>query len=194
MYDSAGAILYHPDSSLQMTLMTDVGYSNNMLTALSANAFAHAMEYTRKGIEYCGSVRYIESTGWKILACMPYEEFNHEVGIARNIVNASFGLCIVILSAIIVLVALAIITPIKVLNTAVGKLAEGDLDVEINAKSQNEIGQLADSVVRLVDRLKTYILYINEISVFWRKSVRAILTSISIRTMSASSHPSSALW
>lgn len=164
VYDSAGAILYHPDSSLQMTLMTDVGYSNNMLTALSANAFAHAMEYTRKGIEYCGSVRYIESTGWNVLACMPYKEFNQEVSIAKTIVNASFGLCLVILTAIIVVVALAITTPIKTLNIAVGKLAEGNLDVEVNSKSQNEIGQLADSVVRLVDRLKTYILYINEIS------------------------------
>ena len=164
VYDSAGVVLYHPDSSLQMTPMTDVGYSDNMFTALSANTDSHAMEYTRNGIDYCGSVRYIESTGWNVLACMPYKEFNNEVSVAKTIVNASFGLCIVILTAIIVLVALAITTPIKTLNIAVGKLAEGNLDVEVNSKSKNEIGQLADSVVRLVDRLKTYILYINEVS------------------------------
>ena len=164
VYDNAGVLLYHPDSSLQMTPMTEIGYSDNMLAALSNNGSSHAMEYTRSGIDYCGSVTYSESTGWHIISCMPYEEFNQEVSIAKTIINTSFGLCIVILTAIIVVVSLAIVTPIKVLNTAVGKLAEGNLDVEINAKSKNEIGQLADSVVRLVERLKTYILYITEVS------------------------------
>ena len=164
VYDSAGMVLYHPDSSLQMTPMADIGYSDNMLAALSGNNDTHAMEYTRSGIDYCGSVTYSESTGWHIISCMPYDEFNHEVSIAKTIINASFGLCIVILTVIIAIVALAITTPIKTLNIAVGKLAEGNLDVEVNSKSKNEIGQLADSVVRLVDRLKTYILYINEVS------------------------------
>ncbi|MBR3704250.1 MAG: Cache 3/Cache 2 fusion domain-containing protein, partial [Oscillospiraceae bacterium] len=159
VYDSAGMVLYHPDSSLQMTPMSDIGYSDNMLTALNANADSHAMEYTRKGIEYCGSVTYSESTNWRIISCMPSDEFNQEVNLAKNIVNGSFGLCILILIVIIVLVALAITVPIKTLNTAVGKLAEGNLDVEIKATSKNEIGQLADSVIRLVERLKTYILY-----------------------------------
>ena len=176
VYDCDDILIFHPDSSLQMTPMADIGYSSNMLTALSSNTTSRAMEYTRTGIEYCGSVTYIESTGWHIISCMPYEEFNNEVNIAKNIVNASFGLCIVILSAIIVLVALAIVTPIKVLNTAVGKLADGDLDVEINAKSKNEIGQLADSVTRLVDRLKTYILYINEVSSVLDEISRSDLT------------------
>lgn len=164
VYDCDDVLIYHPDSSLQMTPITDIGYSDNMFSALSSKEDNHAIEYTRKGIKYCGSTTYIESTGWKILACMPYDEFNQEVNLAKTIVNGSFGLCIVILTAIIVVVALAITTPIKTLNTAVGKLAEGNLDVEIKATSKNEIGQLAESVVRLVDRLKNYILYINEVS------------------------------
>ena len=164
VYDSAGMVLYHPDSSLQMTAITDIGYSDNMFTALTSGENSHAMEYTRSGIEYCGAVTYIEAIGWHILSCMPYDEFHQEVATAKTIVNGSFAVCILILTAIIVLVALAITTPIKALNNAVGKLAEGDLDVELKSTSKNEIGQLTDSVVRLVDRLKTYILYITEVS------------------------------
>ncbi len=164
VYDSDDMLLYHPDSSLQMTPISDIGYSDNMFDALSVDGDSHAMEYTRVGIDYCGSVTYSESTGWHILACMPYAEFNQEVSLAKNIVNASFAVCIVVLFAIIVLVSLAITVPIKTLNDAVGKLAEGNLDVDIKSTSKNEIGQLADSVERLVERLKAYILYITEVS------------------------------
>ncbi len=164
VYDSDGILLYHPDSSLQMTPMTDIGYSGNMFNALSIDGDSRAMEYTRAGIDYCGSVTYSKATGWHILACMPYAEFNQEVSLAKTIVNSSFAVCIVVLFAIIVLVSLAITVPIKTLNDAVSKLAEGNLDVDIKATSKNEIGQLADSIKRLVWRLKNYILYITEVS------------------------------
>ena len=164
VYDNDDMLLYHPDSSLQMTPMTNIGYSDNMFNALSNDGNSHAMEYTRVGIEYCGSVTYSQLTGWHILSCMPYAEFNQEVSLAKNIVNGSFAVCLIVLFIIIVLVSMAITVPIKTLNDAVGKLAEGNLDVEIKATSKNEIGQLANSVERLVERLKTYILYITEVS------------------------------
>lgn len=164
VYDCDNIVLYHPNTELQMTDISTIGYSDNMYQALTSTSDDPAMEYTRAGIRYCGSATYSETTGWQILACMPYEEFNQEVNQAKAVVNTGFAGVFIILAAIIALVALAITTPIKVLNTAVGKLASGDLDVEINAKSKNEIGQLADSITQLVDRLKNYILYINEIS------------------------------
>ena len=164
VYDCDDILLYHPNSSLQMTPLSEMEYSEEMMQALNNHSNTHAMEYSRSGIEYCGSTTYIESTNWQVVACMPYDEFNQEVAQATLLVNGGFGACIIILSVIIVFVALAITVPIRNLNTAVAKLAEGNLDVEINAASKNEIGQLADSVTQLVGRLKTYILYIEEIS------------------------------
>ena len=164
VFDCDDVVLYHPDSAMQMTSLGEIDYSDNMRKTLDSHTDAHAMEYERNGIDYCGSVTYIESTDWQILSCMPYEEFNQEVGQAIDTVNGGFMVVFVILAAIIVVVALAITTPIKTLSNAVGKLAAGDLDVEIKAKSKNEIGQLAESVTQLVARLKSYILYINEVS------------------------------
>jgi len=164
VFDCDDVVLYHPDSSMQMTTLSEIAYSDNMLQALNSHSGAHATEYQRNGIKYCGAVTYIESTGWQIISCMPYEEFNQEMETAKLTINGGFLGIFIILGAIIVIVSLAITVPIKTLNSAVGKLADGDLDVEINAKSKNEIGQLADSVTQLVSRLKTYILYIEEIS------------------------------
>lgn len=164
VYDSDGIVLYHPDEAMQMTALSDIDYSDNMKDALSAHAVSDAMEFTLDAAKYCGSTAYSEMTGWQILTCMPFEEFNREIQLSKGMVNGSFAGVFVILAIIIILVALAITTPIKALNSAVGKLAAGNLDVEINARSKNEIGQLADSVTQLVARLKNYILYIDEIS------------------------------
>jgi len=164
VFDCDDIILYHPDSSLQMTNLSEINYSDNMLQALNSHSDAHAMEYQRNGIKYCGAITYIESTDWQVVSCMPYAEFNQEMETAKLTINGGCLGIFIILGAIIAIVSLAITTPLKVLNKAVGKLAAGDLDVEINAKSKNEIGELADSVSKLVARLKNYILYIEEIS------------------------------
>ena len=61
-------------------------------------------------------------------------------------------------------VAGKITKPIIGLNNVAQKLADGDLDVEMNVSSDNEIGELAESIQKTVDRLKVYINYIDEIS------------------------------
>ena len=61
-------------------------------------------------------------------------------------------------------IAYNIALPIKKLNTITKQLADGNLDAEIKVKSKDEIGQLSSSMILLVDRLKTYIDYITEIS------------------------------
>ena len=164
VYDGDDVVLYHPNADLLMTSITSMNYSDNLLQALTGHTSTHAMEYTRSGIEYCGATAFSDMTGWQILACMPVEEFNQEVNYAKTVVNGGFGGVFIILAIIIVIVSLSITKPVKNLNKAVAQLAAGDLDVEINAKSKDEIGQLGDNVTQLVGRLKTYILYINEIS------------------------------
>ena len=44
------------------------------------------------------------------------------------------------------------------------ELAEGNLDVSLDVSSENEIGELADSIQKTVNRLKEYINYIDEIA------------------------------
>ncbi|AMJ40531.1 methyl-accepting chemotaxis protein [Anaerotignum propionicum] len=61
-------------------------------------------------------------------------------------------------------IVLSIVKPIAKLNKVTRTLAEGNLDAEVDMDSNDEIGQLAKSMVVLINRLKTYILYIDEIS------------------------------
>ncbi len=52
--------------------------------------------------------------------------------------------------------------PIKELNHTAQQLAAGDLDVHLEIKSEDEIGELGESIKKTVTRLKEYILYIDE--------------------------------
>ena len=61
-------------------------------------------------------------------------------------------------------VASAITKPISTLNDVAQELAKGNLDVSLKIHSDNEIGELSDSIQLTVDRLKKYINYINEIT------------------------------
>ncbi len=61
-------------------------------------------------------------------------------------------------------VTIGVIRPIKKLNEVTQQLADGNLEAELDIKGRDEVSQLAQSMSRLTDRLKTYIDYINEIT------------------------------
>ncbi|WMI82188.1 methyl-accepting chemotaxis protein [Anaerotignum sp. MB30-C6] len=90
--------------------------------------------------------------------------------VEADIQKSVFGLIIVILVCIGLscslglYIVLSIVRPIGKLNKATRALADGHLDTEIDVDSHDEIGQLAASMGTLTERLKTYILYIDEVS------------------------------
>lgn len=52
--------------------------------------------------------------------------------------------------------------PLKELTEAAQKVAGGDLEVNIDCESKDEVGVLADSVQQMVNHLRHYIDYVNE--------------------------------
>lgn len=164
VYDRDGHILYHPVSDLIMTHLDDVGYSTEMHSALAARASFEAVPYERSGSNYYGAIEYMNAINWNVLGCMPADEFMQEANSIAVIVASTFVLCAVLLLAITVVIAATIVRPIRVLDGIATQLAEGNLDVTVNVKSKDEVGHLAASIAALVERLRTYIVYIDEIA------------------------------
>lgn len=52
--------------------------------------------------------------------------------------------------------------PILALNQTAQQLAAGNLDVQLAITSNDEIGELGESIAQTVNRLKEYIAYIDE--------------------------------
>ena len=164
VYDRDGYILYHPNSDLIMTHIDAVGYNTEMYNVISADATSTTIPYERAGNEYYGAVNYMEDIHWNVLGCMTADEFMQEVTSITTIVVMSFVFCAILLLVITIILSLAIVRPLKVLDGVASQLAEGNLDVNVNVKSKDEVGHLAASISALVERLRTYIVYINEIA------------------------------
>lgn len=69
-----------------------------------------------------------------------------------------------VLAVVIVVISSGIIRPLKRLAVSANQIADGNLEIEVNVKSLDETGQVAQGLSRTVVRLKDYIKYINEIS------------------------------
>ena len=164
LYDSENNILYHPDDSVISSNIEDVNYSSNMLSIIKNKQNASAVPYTLDNQKYYGTVTSIDSLGYTMLGVMPEYEFTQSThSILRILVIGIFS-CGIVLAVICVVIALSITRPIKQLNTAVGMLAEGKLNVEVKCNSRDEVSDVGENVIKIVNRLKEYILYINEIS------------------------------
>lgn len=164
LYDLNNQIIYHPDSSVVNTNAEDAGYSSNMLNAILNKENTDAMRYTRSGTEYYGCTTLAEAPGFVVLGVMPVTEFTAHTTAILRIVLFGMTACGILLAVICVFMALSITKPIKSLDETVGKLADGELDVSVTVRGRDEVSELGANVVRIVERLKEYILYIDEIS------------------------------
>ena len=163
-YDRDGYILYHPTSDLIMSHMADVGYNTEMYNALAGTSSSEAIPYERAGNNFYGAIEYMDDIHWNVMGCMPRDEFMQEATSTTTLVVTSFVFCAILLLGITIVISLTIVRPIKVLDGIATQLAEGNLDVTVNVKSKDEVGHLATSISALVERLRTYIVYINEIA------------------------------
>lgn len=164
LYDSADMILYHPDSSMVGTTVQEAQYSESIESALLNNENVEGVEYTRQGNHYYGSTVSLGDTGYQVLGILPAAEYEGRVSETVRVVIIGFVGCAVLLSVIVLLLAISIIRPLKRLTVVAERLADGELNVEYTVKGRDEVAQLGQSTMHIVDRLKTYIDYINEIS------------------------------
>ncbi|MEG3006713.1 MAG: methyl-accepting chemotaxis protein [Oscillospiraceae bacterium] len=163
LLSSDGTILSHKNSENLMKKLPDAGYNKEMIAvADKMNGELHKLD--DGSVKSYVSCVPIDGANWKIISSMPKTEFNKN---ANSVVLVLIVMFIIIFLFQILLIY-AIITgmtkPLIKLSNITQELAEGKLDVNIDIKSNDEIGVLADSLRNLVSRLKEYINYIDEIS------------------------------
>lgn len=164
LMDSTNVILSSPAPDLVGQSADQVGYSQNMADVLLNNETVKGMAYTQNGNSYYGSTVYLSDLGYQVLGVLPASEFEGHIIGTVQLVIIGFVLCAVVLAVIVTLLAISITRPLKELSKVAGRLADGELDVDYQAKGHDEVAALGMSTVRIVERLKTYIRYIDELS------------------------------
>lgn len=164
VYDTAQNVLYHPNQDFILKNISELPYSENLKTALLNNDTVSNMKCTIDGETFYCSTSYLEGVEYLVLGAMPEAEYLATVKGIQHGTFLSFLLCIVLLTIIIYVIAKRMIRSIKKLACAAEQLADGQLDVAIDIQSNDEIGDLANDTQAIVNRLKEYIAYIDEIS------------------------------
>ncbi len=156
-----GTFLYHPQNDIIQKNIKDVSISQNVSDAVSSKSNGF-LKYKTEGHTKYGSLQHAGDTGYIVLSSLPMSEY-YEILIVMVIsLIVIFAIGIILITISIKKSAANLTKPILELNHTAQQLAAGDLDVNIHITSTNEIGELGASFQKTVNRLKEYIVYIDE--------------------------------
>lgn len=163
LVSAEGVIIYHPKEDVRQKKITEVNISQNVIDAVSSNE-ERFLKYKADGAVKYGVAEKTGETGYTVISNMPFMEYYSMIFgmVAALIVIFITGLFMIVFS--IKKSAAKLSKPIKELNHTAQQLAAGDLDVHLEINSEDEIGELGESIKKTVTRLKEYILYIDETS------------------------------
>ncbi len=160
---SDGTFVYHPKSELIDTKIQDMEITDNVGEAIDAKA-SELLKYKANGETKYGYIMPIGDTGFIALSSIPFKQYY------GTLIISVIMLAVLLLGGLIFIIfvisrlAGRIVKPLLELNDTAMQLAEGNLNVTIDASTEDEVGDLARSIDKTVTRLKEYIDYIDEIS------------------------------
>ncbi len=163
LMSSEGTVIYHPQEDMLQKNISEVDISQNVKDAVKAGE-EEFLKYKADGKTKYGVAEPVGETGYLVVSNMPFWEYYYLVFgmIAALIIIFLIGILLIVLS--IKKSAASLSKPIMELNHTAQQLADGDLDVHLEITSEDEIGELGESIKKTVARLKEYIVYIDETS------------------------------
>lgn len=159
----AGTIMYADDQDLLQTSVLDAAIGDEVKKSFSQESYG-SCDYIFAGSKNFG---YMESAGeskWVVLSGIPSKEYYSDFLSTTGIIIVLFAAVIIVLTIFISHIAKEIVRPIRQLKDVSEKIALGELDVELDLSSEDEIGEVSAAIKKTVNRLKNYIVYIDEIS------------------------------
>lgn len=153
--DQKGLYVHHPVK--ENILKVNVSEIKGMETVaqMIGKGKSGVTEHELDGIKKVAVIAPIPVTGWSVVAAIPTEELYAPARYTRNVI-AAIGILFLLLASIIFYVfAHSITSPLINLVGAAGKIAGGDLSVEIASENRrDEIGELARAFTGMVQSLK----------------------------------------
>ena len=161
LLSNEGTMIYHPEEEQVQKNISETGVSDNLVEAVNSGKSLF-LKYKASGTTKYGMLEPVGETGYFVVSSLPGSEYYSFLIIMIILLVAAFAAGIVIIIVSIKHSARQISKPIMQLNHTAQQLADGDLDVNIDIVSEDEVGELGESIGRTVDRLKEYIVYIDE--------------------------------
>lgn len=164
---NTGTIIGHKDASLVGTKTTEQPDGMyEFASQMAADGVNELKTYQRPdGSSIFVDINRIENSDWAAVSYVPYKEVVKDTKLLtqRIILFAVVGILFLFV-LIVIFVNRIIIRPLRKIDYVASEIANGNLNQEIQYKSRDELGQLAQNFNKTVERLKEYINYIDEIA------------------------------
>ena len=162
MVDKEGKTLAHPDQSL-VDERYDIGQDIDLSTALAGES--GYLEYTEGGEQKLASFVPVEALNASVFAQVPLAEaYSANREILRQIIIISIIILAILILIITFYIRKSIVKPILNYGNQMQKVSEGNLDLELEIKRQDELGSLGNIFNRMVSDLKNLVKNIKETS------------------------------
>lgn len=158
-----GTIMFADDESLLQSSIHNINISEEVKEGFSAGEYGN-YTYRFAGSKNYGYMTEAGDSQWVVLSGMPDLEYNMDLYKVVGGTVILFAIIIAVMCFIISQIAMGIVRPIHQLHDVADRIANGELDVELDVSSDDEIGAVALSIDKTVIRLKDYIKYIDEIA------------------------------
>lgn len=162
--DEQAVMMYHHEVPMGTTLSSLSSDLSRVATDLKNSSSLNMLipyEWNRqdKEMAFCAL-----KNGMRLIVTAPSAEIRE----SKNVLitqTATASIVIVTLAVLLtVFYTKKLIRPLKELNTAAQKIAEGDLSVNLSPQTKDEVGALTDSFQQTVEHLRKYIDYINSLA------------------------------
>ena len=163
LVSGGGQVLYHPEAASQNINVANADMSDNIKQAF-LNKTIGSLEYTSHGTKSHGYLSTVGDSGWMIVTGLPDQEFYKEYNRILLIIGVTFLVASAAIAAILLVISRNLAAPLQVLRKTANQIADGDLDVQMDIRSQDETGQVASAFQRTVEQLANYKKYIQEIT------------------------------
>ena len=163
LLSSNGVYIYHPNEALVQTFIKDANISENVVKAVEEKTETF-LDYKVNNESRFGYISSVGTTGYIVISSIPFMQYYGTLITTIVVLLVVFAIGTAVILITMGKTASKITKPIEDLNVTAMQLAEGNLQVDINIDSEDEVGELADSIGKTVERLKEYINYIDEIS------------------------------
>jgi len=104
-----------------------------------------------RGVDVIGAYSYLPEQKWAIIAEQNSSEAFAAVNQLRNVILGLIAISLIVIIILAIIIANSISKPIQTMAGAASLMAQGKINQQINYKSKDEIGELADSFREMID-------------------------------------------
>lgn len=163
LVSAEGLVVYHPDAGEIQKNIAELDISQNVINAVQSGE-EEFLSYKASGVPRYGYITPVGETGYVVISSLTATEYYMQLIITLILLLVLFVAGMILIIIGMRKTAKKITKPILELNETAQKLAAGNLDVNLQMTSNDEIGELGRSFNETVKRLKEYMAYIDEIT------------------------------